>query len=339
MSLKVKLTPRDAAQSALDRPLTLVSLGTALVLVTYVTPMATIPQTALDLGAGSGARAWILSSMSVGLAAALLASGAIGDAVGRRRAYVAGLLLLGLGSLGCARGARAAPCSWAPGSWRESGERPCSPAGWPCWPTRSASRPNGCAPRASGAPASGSASPRVRCWPPVSTSAPAGGRPTSSSGLVALALVLPSMRWLPESRAEHPRRLDVAGLVLLAVALTLLVSALTESRSGLSATTLLLFAGSAGRAGGVRRGRVARRRADARPGPAADAGLPRRHPRSAGARRRRHRDDLQRAHARAGRTGRLAVDGDLADHGLVGHQRRHLPARTPRPDPVWPDRP
>ena len=32
-------------------------------------------------------------------------------------------------------------------------------------------------------------------------------------GLVALALVLPSSRWLPESTAEHPRRLDVAGLV------------------------------------------------------------------------------------------------------------------------------
>jgi MFS family permease len=63
-------------------------------------------------------------------------------------------------------------------------------------------------------------------------------------GLVALVLMLPSSRWLPESRAEHPRRLDVAGLVLLATALTLLVSALTESRSGLSASTLLLFAGS-----------------------------------------------------------------------------------------------
>ena len=78
------------------------SLGTALVLVTYVTPMATIPQTAADLGSGSGARAWILSSMSVGLAAALLASGAVGDALGRRRTYVVGLVATGVGSLLCA---------------------------------------------------------------------------------------------------------------------------------------------------------------------------------------------------------------------------------------------
>ena len=71
-------------------------------LVTYVTPMATIPRTAADLGAGPVARAWILSSMSVGLAAALLAAGVLGDAYGRRRVYVAGLGAIGLGALVCA---------------------------------------------------------------------------------------------------------------------------------------------------------------------------------------------------------------------------------------------
>ena len=80
--------------------------------------------------------------------------------------------------------------------------------------------------------------------------------------------------------------------------------------------------GQPGRTGGVRRGRGTRRRTDDRPGAAADAGLPRRHPRCARPRRRRDRDDLQRADARAGRTGRIAVDGDLVDHRLVGHQRR-----------------
>ena len=77
-------------------------LGTALVLVTYVTPMATIPATAADLGAGPVARAWILSSMSVGLAAALLAAGVLGDAYGRRRVYAAGLGAIGRGALLCA---------------------------------------------------------------------------------------------------------------------------------------------------------------------------------------------------------------------------------------------
>ncbi len=53
MSSKVKLTPSESSVSSLPthrlRPTTLVALGTALVLVTYVTPMATVPQTVVDL--------------------------------------------------------------------------------------------------------------------------------------------------------------------------------------------------------------------------------------------------------------------------------------------------
>ena len=146
--------------------------------------------------------------------------------------------------------------------------------------------------------------------------------------------MLPSSRWLPESRAEHPRRLDVAGLVLLAAALTLLVSALTESRSGLSASTLLLFAGSAVAlaAYAVVEGRVAE--------PMIDLAL------------------LRTPGFLAATLGalvlgagviamtsnvptlvQLGLGGSLWTAtwlitGLVGHQRRHLPARTPRPDPV-----
>jgi hypothetical protein len=67
----VSLNVKPSSSIATSRPLAPVALGTALVLVTYVTPMATIPATAADLGAGPAARAWILSSMSLGLAAAL----------------------------------------------------------------------------------------------------------------------------------------------------------------------------------------------------------------------------------------------------------------------------
>src|SRR5262249_43039538 len=63
VSLKIKPTRPQVDTST---PLVPVALGTALVLVTYVTPIATIPATAADLGAGPVARAWILSSMSVG---------------------------------------------------------------------------------------------------------------------------------------------------------------------------------------------------------------------------------------------------------------------------------
>ena len=83
-------------------PVALVALGTALVLVTYVSPLVAITQTSAALDAGAAGRAWVLSSMSVGLAAALLAAGVIGDEFGRRRSYLAGLVVMGLGAIACA---------------------------------------------------------------------------------------------------------------------------------------------------------------------------------------------------------------------------------------------
>ena len=60
-------------------------------------------------------------------------------------------------------------------------------------------------------------------------------------GLVALVLVVPSARLLGESAAEHPRRLDVPGVLSLAASLSLLVVGLTEVRSGLSGPVLAVL--------------------------------------------------------------------------------------------------
>ena len=84
-----------------SRSLTPVALATTLVLVTYVTPMATLPRTAAEIGAAPAARAWMLSAMSVGLAAALLAVGVLGDNHGRRRVFAIGLAALGAGAVLC----------------------------------------------------------------------------------------------------------------------------------------------------------------------------------------------------------------------------------------------
>ena len=77
--------------------LAVAAAGTLLVLVAFTVPLTTLADTAAGLGAGPGAQAWVLSSMSLGSAAGLLSSGAIGDDYGRRRTFVAGALLLGLG--------------------------------------------------------------------------------------------------------------------------------------------------------------------------------------------------------------------------------------------------
>ena len=79
------------------RALSVAAAGTLLSLMVFTSPLATINATALSLDAGVAGRTWILSSMSVGLAGALLASGVLGDTFGRRRVYVAGLATLAVG--------------------------------------------------------------------------------------------------------------------------------------------------------------------------------------------------------------------------------------------------
>jgi MFS family permease len=79
--------------------LAVAAAGTLLVLVAFTVPLATPADKAAGLGAGPGAQAWVLSSMSLGSAAGLLSSGAIGDDYGRRRTFLAGAQLLAASSL------------------------------------------------------------------------------------------------------------------------------------------------------------------------------------------------------------------------------------------------
>src|SRR6478672_11006483 len=95
------------ATSEQRRTLVMASAGTLLVLITFVTPLATGVRTTISLGAGPGAQAWLLSAMSVGLAAALLTAGVLADDVGRRRVFIGGRVLQGLGAaavIACALG-------------------------------------------------------------------------------------------------------------------------------------------------------------------------------------------------------------------------------------------
>src|SRR5919199_3365498 len=81
------------------RTLAVAAAGTLLVLVAFTTPLTTLVSTAVGLGAGPGAQAWVLSAMNVGTAAGLLSSGAIGDDYGLRRTFFVGALVLAGASL------------------------------------------------------------------------------------------------------------------------------------------------------------------------------------------------------------------------------------------------
>lgn len=84
------------------RTLLLAAAGSALTLVAFVSPQATVTRTAADLGGGPAAVAWLLAAMPLGLAVALLPAGAAGDDYGRRRVFAAGLILVGAGAGVCA---------------------------------------------------------------------------------------------------------------------------------------------------------------------------------------------------------------------------------------------
>ncbi len=220
------------------RALALVGLGTGLVLVTYVTPLATVADTLHDLHGNGAARAWVMSSMSIGLAATLLATGAVGDRVGRRRTYVAGLVVLALGALGCVvadgtglfvasrvlqgvGGAAVLACglavlahSTAPGH-----DRARATAAW------GAALGVGITAGVLLATVFGSAQWRASYV---------------VTAVVALALAPLSHRGLGESSAATPRRVDVPGVVLLSLGLAALVAAVTEARTGLTPLMLTL---------------------------------------------------------------------------------------------------
>ncbi len=68
--------------------LLIASAGTFLVLVAFTSTVTTVGPTARALHAGPGGRTWILSSISLGLAVALLALGELADSRGRQRIFV-----------------------------------------------------------------------------------------------------------------------------------------------------------------------------------------------------------------------------------------------------------
>jgi MFS family permease len=227
--LKIKPEPRSLLP---------IAAGTALVLITYVTPMATLAATAATLRAGAGAQAWLLSAMSVGLAAGLLAAGVLSDNVGRRRVYLVGMGLLAVGALCCAAarepvlfiaarileglgGAAVLACGLAilASDFPDPARRSRATAVW-------------------------GASVGVGISLGIVMSALLGASRWRESyaavGLLCLVLLWLGAIRIRESRAANRRRLDGWGLVLFAAAMVLTVCALTRGRDGIDPVVVVL---------------------------------------------------------------------------------------------------
>jgi MFS family permease len=213
--------------SAQSRTLTLASAATLLVLATFVTPLGTLSRTAASLGTSPEAQPWLLSAMSLGLAVALLPTGALGDGRGRRAVFSAGLAAVAVGAAVCALAESTG--AFVTGRVLEglggAAVLSCSlgmiGASFPPGPTRLNATGVWGASIGAGIALGGVISAAVDRGE--------GWRATYAlTAAVALALAALARYALTESRAASARRPDVLGAVLLAAGLACLIGALVE---------------------------------------------------------------------------------------------------------------
>ncbi|WP_279571297.1 MFS transporter [Streptomyces hainanensis] len=83
-------------------PLVAVCLGNFMLLIDVTIVVTALPRMAEDLDAGLTDLQWVMDAYALALAALLMAAGAAGDILGRRRVYVLGLAGFAVSSLACA---------------------------------------------------------------------------------------------------------------------------------------------------------------------------------------------------------------------------------------------
>jgi MFS family permease len=98
----VPSTSTDPAARICQRwTLSVVCVASALLLFNVTGPNVALPDIGRSLGADFAALQWVLSSYALVLSGLLLAGGALADRYGRRRVFLLGLVVFGVGSLGC----------------------------------------------------------------------------------------------------------------------------------------------------------------------------------------------------------------------------------------------
>ncbi|WP_268255926.1 MFS transporter [Streptomyces mashuensis] len=222
--------------------LTVACFGTLLVLTNYCAPMSTLSDTAADLHSSVSGQTWMLSSVMLGIAALLLTTGGLGDAHGQRRAFLAGSAVLAVstaaGAMATGTGMFVAArivqgmgsAAILTGSLGIIGHN------FPAGPQRT---------RATGlwgAMVGGG----ITLGPSLSAALAMAvdwrfGYWVFAAGAVVLTVAVRTC--LDESRGNRPERTDWTGAVLFGGAVTALLAALIEGRSGWGRPqVLVLFA-------------------------------------------------------------------------------------------------
>jgi MFS family permease len=226
---------------AARRTLTVAGLGTMLTLVAFTAPLAILNATATSLGADTAGRIWILSSMSVGLGAVLLSTGTISDDYGRRRTFVAGMLVLALASFLAALAPQTPMFVFA---------RVLQGVGGAAVIASSLGLiAHAFAPGPARAAASGVWGAAVGAGIAVGPLVAAGFDRLADwrdtywlLGAAVLAVAVAARVLVGESRSDRPRGLDLPGVVTLGVGISALLAALVEGRLGWTRPTVLVLA-------------------------------------------------------------------------------------------------
>lgn len=220
--------------------LPMASLATLLVLVNFTAPISALPETAGALGADAAGQTWILGSISLGLAAALLIAGSLADNYGRRLVFALGAVGLALGSVVCA----AAPTTLVFVLGRvlqgvASAALLASSLGliahaFPAGPDRA---------RATGVWGAmiGGGIALGPVFSAVLTAASHWRAVYWLIGALALGIAAGAPRAMSESRSDQRRRLDIAGLLTLGPGVAFLVAAVTDGRDGWTSPSVLAF--------------------------------------------------------------------------------------------------
>jgi EmrB/QacA subfamily drug resistance transporter len=207
-------------------------VGTFLIVLDFFIVNVALPSIQHDLHATASAVQWVVAGYGLAFAVLLVAAGRVGDRIGRRRLFVIGIALFVLAS---------AACGAAPSAGVLIGARLVQGvAAALISPTVLA---------LIGVLYAGPDRPRaISVYGMVMGAGAVGGQIIGGSLIAAdvahlgwravflvnipvglLGLVL-ARRYVPESRAEHPARVDVAGLALVTLSLTVLVFPLIEGR-------------------------------------------------------------------------------------------------------------
>jgi MFS family permease len=212
-----------------------------LTLVAFTAPLAILNATATSLGADTAGRIWILSSMSVGLGAVLLSTGTIADDYGRRRTFVAGMLVLALASFLAALAPQTSMFVFA---------RVLQGVGGAAVIASSLGLiAHAFAPGPARAAASGVWGAAVGAGIAVGPLVAAGLDRLADwrdtywlLGAAVLAVAVAARVLVGESRSDRPRGLDLPGVVTLGVGISALLAALVEGRLGWTRPTVLVLA-------------------------------------------------------------------------------------------------